>query len=61
LEKFLILLSEEQRLLVENELDSLRRCIEDQAKTIGEAGKLEEDRVKLTDSLAEKLKIEKEE
>jgi hypothetical protein len=59
LEKFLILLSEEQRLLVENELDSLRRCIEDQAKTIGEAGKLEEDRVKLTDSLAEKLKIDK--
>ena len=59
LEKFLNLLSEEQRLLMENEVDSLRRCIGDQTKTMVEAVKLEEDRVKLTDCLAEKLKIDK--
>lgn len=59
LEKFLFLLSEEQRLLVENEVDSLRRCIGDQERTIEEARKLEDDRIRLTDSLAEKLKIDK--
>jgi len=59
LEKFLSLLSEEQKFLVDSEVDSLRRCIKDQEKTIGEARKLEETRIKLTDSLAEKLKIDK--
>ena len=59
LEKFLTLLTEEQECLVDNEVDSLRRCIQDQEKTIGEAQKLEEARIKLTDSLAEKLKIDK--
>lgn len=61
LEKFLVLLSEEQKSLVENEFDSLRRCIGEQEKTIGEARKLEEERIKLTDSLAEKLKVDKDE
>jgi len=59
LEKFLTLLAEEQKCLVDNEVDSLRRCIQDQEKTIGEAQKLEEARIKLTDSLAERLKIDK--
>jgi hypothetical protein len=61
LEKFLNLLSEEQRLLVEIEMNSLRRCIGDQKRTIEEARKLEDDRIKLTDLLAEKLKIDKDE
>ena len=59
LEKFLTLLSEEQKILVEDEVDSLRRSIEEQEKTIGDARKLEDARIKLTDSLAEKLKIDK--
>ena len=59
LEKFLTLLSEEQKFLVENDVDSLRRSIEDQEKTIRDARKLEEARIKLTDSLAEELKIDK--
>lgn len=61
LEKFLTLLSEEQKFLVDNQIDSLRKCIKDKEKTIGEARKLEEARMKLADSLAEKLKIEKSE
>lgn len=59
LEKFLTLLSEEQEFLVKNDVDSLRRSIEEQEKTIQDARKLEEARIKLTDSLAEKLKIDK--
>jgi hypothetical protein len=59
LEKFLVLLSEEQKFLVEDEVDSLRISIEEQEKTIGDARKLEDARIKLTDSLAEKLKIDK--
>lgn len=59
LEKFLALLSEEQKFLVEDEVDSLRKSIEEQEKTIGDARKLEDARIKLTDSLAEKLKIDK--
>jgi uncharacterized protein YeeX (DUF496 family) len=59
LEKFLTLLSEEQKFLVENDVDSLRRSIEDQEKTIRDARKLEDERIKLTDSLAQKLKIDK--
>jgi ABC-type phosphate transport system auxiliary subunit len=59
LEKFLALLSEEQKFLVEDEVDSLRKSIEEQEKTIRDARKLEEARIKLTDSLAEKLKIDK--
>ena len=61
LEKFLTLLSEEQKFLVENDVDSLRRSVEDQEKTIRDARKLEDERIKLTDSLAEKLKIDKDE
>ncbi len=57
LEKFLTLLTEEQKLLVENDIDSLRRSIEEQEKIIRKERKLEEARIKLTDSLAEKLKI----
>jgi len=59
LEKFLALLSEEQKFLVEDEVGFLRKSIEEQEKTIWEARKLEETRIKLTDSLAEKLKIDK--
>lgn len=59
LEKFLTLLSEEQKFLVENDVDSLRRSIEEQEKTIRDERKLEQVRIKLTDSLAEKLKIDK--
>jgi uncharacterized protein YeeX (DUF496 family) len=59
LERFLTLLSEEQRALVENDVDSLQKSIEDQEKTIWDARKLEEDRINLTDRLAEKLKIDK--
>jgi ABC-type phosphate transport system auxiliary subunit len=59
LEKFLSFLSEEQKFLVENEIGFLRRSIEDQEETIWKARKLEETRIKLTDSLAEKLKINK--
>lgn len=61
LEKFLTLLSEEQKFLVENDIDSLRRSIEDQEEAIRNARKLEEARIKLTDSLAEELKIDKDE
>ncbi|MFQ6003689.1 MAG: flagellar protein FlgN [Candidatus Zixiibacteriota bacterium] len=59
LEKFLTHLSEEQEFLVKKDIDSLRRSIKDQGKTIREARKLEETRLKLTDDLAEKLKIDK--
>ena len=59
LEKFLTLLSEEQKFLVENDVDSLRSSIGDQEKAIRDARKLEDERIKLTDSLAEKLKIDK--
>jgi uncharacterized protein YeeX (DUF496 family) len=59
LDNFLSLLSEEQKFLVENDVDSLRRSIEDQEKAIRDARKLEDDRIKLTDSLSEKLKIDK--
>jgi hypothetical protein len=59
LEKFLSLLSEEQKFLVDSEVDSFRRCIKDQEMTIGEARKLEQTRIRLTDSLAEKLKMDK--
>ena len=59
LENFLTLLSEEQKYLVENDVDSLRRSIEDQEKAIRDARKLEDERIKLTDSLSEKLKIDK--
>ncbi len=59
MERFLTLLSEEQKFLVENDVDSLRRSIEDQKKAIRDARKLEEARIKLTDSLAEELKIDK--
>lgn len=59
LEKFLGLLFEEQKFILENEVGFLRRSIENQEKTIWEARKLEETRIKLTDSLAEKLKINK--
>ena len=61
LEKFLTLLSEEQKFLVENDVDSLRSSIGDQEKAIRDARKLEDERIKLTDSLAEKLKIDKRE
>jgi iron-sulfur cluster repair protein YtfE (RIC family) len=61
LEKFLTLLSEEQKLLVEEDAGSLRISIEDQEKAIREAQKLEEVRIKLTDALAEKLKIDRKE
>jgi uncharacterized protein YeeX (DUF496 family) len=59
LENFLTLLSEEQKFLVENDVDSLRRSIEEQEKTIRDERKLEQVRIKLTDALAEKLKIDK--
>lgn len=59
LQKFLTLLSEEQKFLVENDVDSLRRSIEDQEEAIRDARKLEEARIKLTDLLAEELKIDK--
>lgn len=59
LERFLILLSEEQKFLVENDTDSLQKSVKDQQKIIWDAQKLEEDRIKLTDCLAERLKIEK--
>jgi hypothetical protein len=61
LEKFLTLLSEEQEFLVQRDVDSLRKSIEEQEKTIREERKLEEARIKLTDSLAGKLKIDEEE
>jgi hypothetical protein len=61
LERFLTLLSEEQEFLVEKDIDSLRKSIEEQEKTIQDERKLEEARIKLTDSLAGKLKIDKEE
>jgi hypothetical protein len=61
LEGFLNLLSEEQRFLVEKDIDSLGKCIEEQAKTIRDQRELEEARIKLTDSLAAKLKIDKQE
>jgi len=61
LEKFLTLLSEEQKFLVENDVDSLRRSIEKQDEAIRDERQLEETRIKLTDSLAGKLKIGKEE
>lgn len=59
LEKFLNLLSEEQKLLMQNDVHSLRKSIEDQDKIIGDARKLEQERIKLTDTLAEKLKMDK--
>ena len=59
LEKFLILLTEEQKFVVENDIDSLQRSVEEQEKTIRDERKLEDERIKLTDSLAEKLKIDK--
>lgn len=59
LEKFLTLLSEEQKIVVKNDIDSLRASIEEQEKIIADGRKLEEARIKLTDSLAEKLKIDK--
>jgi hypothetical protein len=59
LERFLTLLSEEQRFLVEKDIDSLRKSIEEQESTIRDQRELEEARIKLTDSLAGKLKIDK--
>ncbi len=59
LEKFLTLLTEEQKFVVENDIDSLQRSVEEQEKTIRDERKLEDERIKLTDSLAEKLKIDK--
>lgn len=59
LEKFLTLFAEEQKYLVENDVDSLRRCVEDQERTMRDAGQLEDKRIRLTDSLAEHLKIDK--
>lgn len=61
LERFLTLLSDEQKFLVEKDVDSLRRSIEEQEKTIQDARKLEEERIKLTDLLAKQLRIEKDE
>jgi iron-sulfur cluster repair protein YtfE (RIC family) len=61
LEKFLFLLSEEQKFLVEKDLDSLRKSIEEQEQTIRDQRKLEEARIKLTDSLAGKLRIDEQE
>ena len=59
LERFLTLLSEEQRFLVEKDIGSLKNCIKDQEKSIRDQRELEEARIKLTDSLAGKLKIDK--
>ncbi|MCK4384944.1 MAG: flagellar protein FlgN [candidate division Zixibacteria bacterium] len=59
LEKFLTLLTEEQKFVVENDIDSLQKLVEEQEKTIRDERKLEDERIKLTDSLAEKLKIDK--
>lgn len=59
LERFLSLLSQEQKFLVENDIDSLQRSGNDQQRIIWDARKLEEHRIKLTDCLAEKLKIER--
>jgi hypothetical protein len=59
LERFLTLLSEEQRFLVEKDIDSLRKSIEEQESAIRDQRELEEARIKLTDSLAGKLRIDK--
>ena len=59
LEGFLTLLSEEQRFLVEKDIDSLGKCIKEQEKSIRDQRELEEARIKLTDSLTAKLKIGK--
>jgi uncharacterized protein YeeX (DUF496 family) len=58
LENFLTLLSEEQKFLVENDVDSLRRSLGDQGKVVRDAQKLENERIRLTDSLAKELKID---
>ncbi len=58
LERFLVLLSEEQKSLVEKDIGSLRKSVEEQEKTIREERKLAETRIRLTDSLAGKLKID---
>jgi uncharacterized protein YeeX (DUF496 family) len=59
LENFLTLLSEEQKFLVENDVNSLRRSLGDQEKVVRDAQKLENERIRLTDSLAKELKIDK--
>jgi hypothetical protein len=59
LERFLTLLSEEQRFLVEKDIQSLERSIEEQERAIREQRELEDARIKLTDSIAGKLKIDK--
>lgn len=59
LENFLTLLSEEQKFLVENDVNSLRRSLGDQGKVVRDAQKLENERIRLTDSLAKELKIDK--
>jgi ABC-type phosphate transport system auxiliary subunit len=61
LERFLTLLSEEQRFMVENDIGSLRKSMKEQDEAIRDQRQLEEARIKLTDSLAGKLKIGKKE
>lgn len=61
LENFMTLLTKEQQLLAENNIQSLQNSVGEQEKAILEAEKLEKERIKLTDQIASNLKLNKEE
>ena len=61
LENFLTLLTEEQKHLVKNDVSALEKIVSEEEKEIGQAQKLEKERLKLTDDLAEKLNVDKKE
>ena len=61
LESFMALLTEEQKFLVENDVDSLRKSVGQQERTILQAENLEKERIKLTDGIAKSLNLKKDE